>query len=66
MNFNDIEFDINIIDDFFYHKIFEANKVDNDYNEIREIIINNKKKLRDIIFNKCVIINEALYHKDRL
>ena len=42
------------------------NKIDNDYNKIREIIINNKKKLKNIIFNKYVIINEALYHKDRL
>ena len=66
MNLNDIKFDVNVIDNFFYHKMFKANKIDDDCNEIREIIINDKKKLRDIIFNKCVIINEALYHKDRL
>ena len=46
--------------------MFEANKIDNKYNEIRKIIINNKKKLKDIIFNKCVIINDILYYKNRL
>ena len=50
----------------FYHKMFEVNKIDNEYNEIREIIINDKKKLKDIIFNKCVIINDILYLKNRL
>ena len=42
------------------------NKVDNEYNEICKIIIDNKKKLKDIIFNKCVIINDILYYKNRL
>ena len=46
--------------------MFETNKVNNEYNEIREIIINDKKKLRDITLNKCVIINDILYYKDRL
>ena len=46
--------------------MFEANKVDNEYNEIREIIINDKKKLRNITFNKCVITNDILYYKNRL
>ena len=46
--------------------MFKANKVDNEYNEIHETIINNKKKLRDITFNKCVITNDILYHKNRL
>ena len=55
-----------IIDNFFYHKVFEANKVDKEYNNIREIIINNKDKLRDITFNKCVITKEILYYKNRL
>ena len=66
LNFDDIEFEINVINDFFYYKVFEANKVDNKYNEIRETIINNKKKLKDIIFNKCVIINDIFYYKNRL
>ena len=42
------------------------NKVDEKYNNIREIIINDKNKLRDITFNKCVITNEIFYYKDRL
>ena len=42
------------------------NKIDNEYNEICEIIINGKKKLKDIIFNKCVIINDIFYYKNRL
>ena len=46
--------------------MFETNKVDNEYNEIREIIINDKKKLRNIIFNKCAIINDIFYYKNRL
>ena len=65
-NFDNIEFDIKIINDFLYHKVSEANKVDKEYNNIREIIINDKKKLKDIIFNKCVITNEILYYKIRL
>ena len=46
--------------------MFEVNKIDNKYNEIREIIINDKEKLRDITFNKCVIINDIFYYKNRL
>ena len=46
--------------------MFEINKIDNEYNEIREIIINNKKKLKDITFNKCAIINDIFYYKNRL
>ena len=46
--------------------MFEANKVDNEYNEICETIINDKKKLKDITFNKYVIINDILYYKNRL
>ena len=46
--------------------MFKANKVDKEYDNIREIIINNKEKLKDIIFNKCIIINEVLYYKNRL
>ena len=66
MNLDDIEFNIKVINDFLYHKIFETNKVDEKYNDIRETIINDKNKLKDIIFNKCVITNETLYYKDRL
>ena len=46
--------------------MFKTKKVDEKYNDICEIIINNKNKLRDIIFNKCVITNEILYYKNRL
>ena len=63
---DDIEFEINIIDDPLYYKIFEINKIDDEYNDIREVIINDKEKLKDITLNKCVIINEILYHKNRL
>ena len=34
--------------------MFETNKIDNEYNNIREIIIDDKEKLKNIIFNKCV------------
>ena len=46
--------------------MFETNKVDNEYNEIRETIIESKKKLRDITLNKCAITNDILYYKNRL
>ena len=46
--------------------MFKVNKVDNEYNEIYEIIIDGKKKLKGIIFNKCVIINDIFYYKNRL
>ena len=46
--------------------MFETNKVDNEYNEIRETIIDDKKKLKGIIFNKCAITNDIFYYKNRL
>ena len=46
--------------------MFEANKIDQKCDEIRETIINEKNKLKDITLNKCVITNDILYHKDRL
>ena len=51
---------------FFYHKIFKINKIDEECDNIRETIINEKNKLKDIIFNKCVITNDVLYYKNRL
>ena len=66
MNLDDIEFDIKIIENSLYYKVFETNKIDQKCNNIREIIINEKNKLRDITLNKCVIINDIVYHKDRL
>ena len=57
---------MNAINNFLYYKVSETNKVDNECNNIREIIINNKEKLRNIILNKCVIINEVLFYKNRL
>ena len=46
--------------------MFKTNKIDEEYDNIRETITNDKDKLRDIIFNKYAIINEVLYYKDRL
>ena len=46
--------------------MLKINKIDNEYNNIREININNKKKLRDSIFNKCDIVNEVFYYKNYL
>ena len=46
--------------------MFKTNKIDEEYDNIRETIINNKNKLREIIFNKCAITNEILYYKDHL
>ena len=66
MNLDNIEFDIKIIDDSLYYKIFEINKIDKECDDIRETIINEKNKLKGITLNKCVIINDILYHKNRL
>ena len=66
MNLDDTEFDIKTIDDSLYYKISEINKANKEYADIRETIINEKNKLKDIIFNKCVITNDVLYHKNRL
>ena len=46
--------------------MFEIKKINNKYNKIRETIINNKEKLKNIIFNKCVIIKDIFYYKNRL
>ena len=46
--------------------MFEANKINNEYNKIYEAIINDKEKLKNITFNKCIIANDILYHKNRL
>ena len=42
------------------------NKFDEKCDNIRETIINDKEKLRDMIFNKCVITNEIFYYKNHL
>ena len=46
MNLDNIEFDVNVIDNLFYYKMFKTNKIDDECNEIREAIINDKKKLK--------------------
>ena len=66
MNFDNIEFNIKIIDNLFYYKILKINKINKKYNNIREIIIINKKKFKNITLNKCVIINKILYYNNRL
>ena len=66
MNLDNIEFDIKIIDDSLYYKVFEINKTDEECDDIRETIINEKNKLKDITLNKCVITNDILYYKNRL
>ena len=66
MNLDNIEFDIKIIDDSLYHRVSETNKTNEKCDDIREIIIIGKNKLRDITLNKYVIINDVLYYKNRL
>ena len=34
--------------------MFEINKIDDEYNEICDIIIKNKEKLKDIIVEMCL------------
>ena len=43
LNLDDIELDIKIINNSLYYKVFEANKIDQECDEIRETIINKKK-----------------------
>ena len=66
LNLDNTEFDIKIIDNSLYYKIFKTNKIDKECDDIRETIINDKNKLKNITLNKCVIINDILYHKNRL
>ena len=42
--------------------MLKINKLNKKYNNIREMNIINKKKFKNIIFNKYVIINEIFYH----
>ena len=45
LNFDNIEFEVNIINDSLFYKMFEVNKIDNKCNKIREAIINNNNKI---------------------
>ena len=66
LNLDDIEFEFKIIDDSLYYKIFKINKINKECDDIREIIINDKNKLKGITLNKCAITNDILYYKNRL
>ena len=66
LNLDDIEFNVKVIKDSLYYKVFKTNKIDQKCDNIREIIINEKNKLRNITFNKCVITNDISYYKNRL
>ena len=57
---------IDIVNNFIYYKMIKINFINKKYIEIYEIINNDKKKLKDITFNKYFIINDIFYHKNRL
>ena len=61
LNLDDTEFDIKIIDNPLYHRVSETNKVDQECDDIRETITNEKNKLRGITLSKCVITNDILH-----
>ena len=39
--------------------MFEANKLDKEFNNIRDAIINNKEKFKNIIFSKYNVTNKV-------
>ena len=61
-----MNFIIHEIDDFIFYKIIENNIINEKYFDIHNIIIKKKMKLRDIIFVKCLIIDDVFYYKNRL
>ena len=61
-----INININIVNNFIYHKIIKINFINKKCIEIHEIIDDDKKKLKNITFNKYFIINKIFYYKNRL
>ena len=55
MKLNDKYIDIYIINNSIYYKVVEANKKDEYYTKIRNAIIEDKNKFREITFNKCFV-----------
>ena len=49
LNFDNIEFDIKIIDRCFYYKVLKVNKINKKYDNIREAIIAKKKIKKNYI-----------------
>lgn len=57
---------VNAIDDPLYHKVTIANKDDEDCSDIRDAIAEGKQKHNGINLTKCSVIDDVLYHKERL
>ena len=60
--------DINIliINDSIFYRVLNVNRDNEFYIEVRDIIINNLFKYKDIIFSKCAIYNGVLFYLNRL
>ena len=63
LELNDKAFNIEAIDDSYY-RVYKSNRANKLYTEIREAIIDDKTKLRDITLAKYSIKDGILYYKD--
>ena len=66
MKLDDTKYAINAIDDLIYYRVIIVNKNNEKCSEIRDAIIEDKKKLNNITLVKCSMNDDILYHKNRL
>ena len=66
LKLDDTKYVINAIDDLIYHRVIIVNKNNEKCFEIRDAIIEDKKKLNNITLVKCSMNDDILYHKNRL
>ena len=66
MKLDGTKYVINAIDDLIYYRVVIVNKNNEKCSEIRNAIIEDKKKLNNITLVKCSMDDNILYHKNRL
>ena len=66
MKLDGTKYAINAIDDLIYYRVVIVNKNNEKCSEIRNVIVEDKKKLNNIILVKCSMNDGILYHKNRL
>ena len=66
LKLDDTKYAINAIDDLIYYRIVIVNKNNEKCSEIRDAIVEDKKKLNNITLVKCSMNDDILYHKNRL
>ena len=57
---------MNTIDDPLYYKVSIVNRDEEDFSDIRNTISEGKHKFHGITLDKCSVVEERLYYKDRL